>query len=448
MNSTKAVIIDDDLEEAFSIIAALSRMKIASIVFNGDPELLPSTPMNGIRLLFLDFNLGDTDGADPKTIMSKVYAVVKKVIPPQSPYLLFVWSKKTESEGSEEILTDLTKFLVDNDISPVVTLIDLDKGEFLKKGLEEKTIFIDDKLKLALSGSGIFNTFLLWENLVSSSAAQSIDMVMSSAPKGTGWDKEISKIIYQLGKAYLADHLDSADVEGLVKASLHTLNGVLVDTIEGRIRKAQGLDKTPISDETIGAEVISKINFSLLVIEDHSIQALPGNLYEDVSTTAFFEKDYWEKVFNDCFDNKEKIISLVKKINIAIPECQTNPEPFVVDFINNIFSQTRFFFLEISPVCDYAQKKQRTNRLLPVLCFPDEYLEFTKFQAEYLYCPKTTFFVGGKVTQFIFDLRRFKSSPCADFVGKDSNLRLRNELLVVIQQKLSNHIARPGFTSL
>ncbi len=424
MSTTKAIIIDDDPEEAFYIIDALSRLSISSIVYNGSPELLPTKPVLGFRILFLDFNLGDTDGADTKTMMSKVYAVLKKVISQNSPYILFVWSKKTAQDERTEILDQLGKFLEENNISPVTNMIDLDKSEFLSKDYNEKADFINKKLTDVLSKSGIFYFFLLWENLIATAAASSIDRVMSSATKGTDWDNEISKIIFQLGKAYLGKNTDISNVPQVVKGSMHTLNGVLIDMIENGIRSTEGLDSVSVTEEDISPEISSKINSSLLLIDDISLDVLPGNLYEQKPEDTNFDKNYWQNVIKDTFKSlgEEKM--------------------------QELFVSSQFYFLEVSPACDYAQQKQRTNRLLPMLCFPYKFAKQLKNNAEYSYTPNTYFFLKDGIVGFVFDLRRFKSIPCEELAGKESSLRIRTELLVVIQQKVSNHISRFGFTSL
>ena len=68
--NAEIVIIDDTPDEVASLLKLLNRNGIGYCYYTGiDLEELPETPIEGIRILFLDFVLG-TDGQSDKNKIS------------------------------------------------------------------------------------------------------------------------------------------------------------------------------------------------------------------------------------------------------------------------------------------------------------------------------------------------------------------------------------------
>lgn len=59
LRTARAVVVDDERDEAMPVIEALSRLGIGSVYIRGDRlEDLPASPFPGVRVVFLDMLLG------------------------------------------------------------------------------------------------------------------------------------------------------------------------------------------------------------------------------------------------------------------------------------------------------------------------------------------------------------------------------------------------------
>lgn len=105
------------------------------------------------------------------------------------------------------------------------------------------------------------------------------------------------------------------------------------------------------------------------------------------------------------------------------------------------YNKVKGIEVEISPICDYSQKKRKRVRMLPGLIVPREVK--IKDSANYLYVTKTVL-IENKITRLIFDFRYFKSEQLEYLTGKKVEFAIGDILLQNIKDELTNHISRSG----
>jgi hypothetical protein len=94
--TARVVVIDDMPDEAMPIIQALGRLSVGCVHIKGDElEALPTVPLSGVRLVFLDMKLGTagnarTTGAHTANVFSRVIAAGT------APILVVLWTRHPE----------------------------------------------------------------------------------------------------------------------------------------------------------------------------------------------------------------------------------------------------------------------------------------------------------------------------------------------------------------
>ncbi|HOK50882.1 MAG TPA: hypothetical protein PLF75_03235, partial [Bacteroidales bacterium] len=191
------------------------------------------------------------------------------------------------------------------------------------------------------------------------------------------------------------------------------INNLLLDIIENRIQNTKK-NESFINNQTVNLtdinEIKGELNRRLLIANEQNNSVIPGNIYKN----EFLIKC---DINNLCNNN-----NIEKELN----------------------KQENHIILEVSPYCDYAQKKWKFHRILPGIIWLEQYGNILK-KADYIY--KTPIFLINKqLCFFVFDLRYLSSITFDSLNNKTSLYRFRKELVVDIQSKIAGHINRPGIT--
>ena len=105
--------------------------------------------------------------------------------------------------------------------------------------------------------------------------------------------------------------------------------------------------------------------------------------------------------------------------------------------------------VECTPICDYTQSKRLRYRFLPgVIYRNDSLVDVSGSKAIYNEIPP--FEMDGIIYNMVFDYRLFKSLNISDgpvFSDNQFLFRLKGELLVDIQSRISSHVNRPGIVT-
>jgi len=416
----RVVVIDDNYEEVLPLLKVLSKNKVPVMYFTGDVVELPDRPFSDVRIIFLDIELA-TEGQPDKTKISTASNVIYKIIGTNNnPYFIIAWTK------FNNLLDRIRKTLKNN--SPLL-ILNLEKSECKNENGEFDIGIIENRLRDELKKAGIFHLFMLWDNLVHKSAGEIVNDFSTFYSLNNDWDKRTSIAFYNLAMAYSGLSVNPANTDEMIKNALLAFNGTFLDTLENNIREYTSLGEKHIKmiRGDIDAKISAIINTKLLcVMSGKSGKPEPGNVYElDVLNTA--DKDKIKVKINELFNSKGKISKYKKK--------------------NKLYRQLKHVFLEVSPVCDYAQKKWRVHRVLPGLLWPHEHEARIKKAEFYIY--KTPLFeIKGNLYRLVLDLRHLGSLNFSELQNKKPLFRIRHELLVDIQAYTARHINRPGVTSL
>ena len=93
---SRVLVVDDEPREAIPIISALGSIGVGCIYIRGDEaEKLPKKPFEGIRLVFLDMQLGV--GGSQRDVLSKTWGVFRQCVKPDTaPVVVVCWTRHQE----------------------------------------------------------------------------------------------------------------------------------------------------------------------------------------------------------------------------------------------------------------------------------------------------------------------------------------------------------------
>ena len=308
-----------------------------------------------------------------------------------------------------------------------IQYIDLKKSDYFtlgEKGWElnddEEKIFslIEGKIIDGLSSKHSFHLFTYWENLVYDSSNEIINSFSSISKSTEEPDKKMWSIIRSLAEAHSGQQLKINNRKEVIQKALITFNGILIDRLEKNIKKVSYPNKIPDFSKMVVNEkdYCAEINTRLLIDENEN-QVVPGNVYlsPDVEIRA--------KILDKCinfFNLYDDFIAYFAQTQI-ITESSAKKELFddkgelykkysgdffrfrQCCFENFFYPQCDLVFCEVSPSCDYSQKKWEMHRIIYGLKIPGQQIRYVK-DASFLY--KTPMFSKNKhYFSFVFDLR-------------------------------------------
>jgi hypothetical protein len=403
----RVVVIDDIIEEGLPLVISLAKQNIPVIYFSGKKEELPVKPLTGIRVVFLDIVLG-TDGQSPKTQIAAASRIFKSIIDANNgPYLLIAWTK--HDEHIDNIKNELSD-------RPPSCFLDLEKSKCKNEDGSFSLAKIEKKIRRELRKIKSFHLFTLWENILHQAAGETVNDFSSFYSIDDKWDRNISSVFFHLAKAYAGKKSETMIHREIVKNALLTLNGAFIDSVENRM-KNNLITITSIDRSAIQPQIQARINNKLLLFLNKDIKgSQPGNIYR--VTNRFGTKVDLTELFED------------GKLSIYQEK-------------DDLISKIRYVFLEVSPVCDYAQDKLRVHRCLPGVVWPQDHCRKIKKKAEFIYTTPL-FEIDGKLSKLVFDLRYLMAIPIAELSSRKAVFRIRHDMLVDIQSHIARHINRPG----
>lgn len=456
-NNGKIVIIDDKFEQALPILQSLAKNNIPSVYQSPELEKLPENPYKDIRLLFLDINLHNSN--EVKDIVSFMVSLLPKIISPNTPYILAIWSVK--DEYTNEILN-----LFNNQLCSIKPLIDisLNKLEFFEQDNDDPFKYIWKGDILALYGRIVdrinekfdaFKAIIHWENLVNDSVAEIIQTVMSLTGTEIKDNEKLKNIYYKLAEAMYGKNVSGSNNVDIITKTITVLNELLLSTLEhnsnnnDRIPNIENITKPA----TFSTEQCAIFNSSLLISINENQDFTPGCVYKD-------NKVDQTKLFNDIIGSSINIIEIAKDfylennntietdISSIMGYRSSNRSKygkFEKSIRKSIIDNAKCVFIELSPSCDYAQKKWKRHRICPgILCSIDNKKYISDGDSVYI---SPSIFFDDKCYSIVLDFRFF-SSICVDFKPSECLFKLKHSFLVDIQSQLSRHINRPGITYL
>ncbi len=415
----KVVIIDDEYEEVSDLILALKKEGIPFLFFEdrGGDDLPENGPIDDVRLVFLDLDLG-LGGNNATEKIRIIQGRLVKIIKPKSPYALVIWSSHEDKFKD----TLLAEFEADFRNYKPIALCSLEKSETLKE--KDVVGVIRSKLRESLKKFEAFNAFLLWESIVGKSSAEIVNGFTQIFKLNDSWNNNVLAFFYRLAKANVGKiKINEINDKQKLQLALETITLALTDSVETNIKL--GIDNLDLTVKEENANITNDqliaINTKLHLINSDQLDHFqPGNVY----LQDFADEEKVEDIVKYAFD-KKKVDEIIA----------SNPRTIKVD---------------VTPGCDYSQEKGYT-RFLSGILVDYKYFDKQKNPAKasiYSLCPVLD--ILGSRYYAVFDFRYFKSMP-QKYVKeyfKKPEFCFRSQLLIDLQSGLSNHINRPGIVSI
>lgn len=402
----RTVVIDDNFEiHAFPLLKALYKNGFSSMYFSGERTELPGNPMDDVRVIFLDMEL--IRPADDNTKAAFTAKTLSKIIDLSANtfYFIIIWATHLE------LINYFWRYVDENpERNCNFVTIKLDKALCAANNFDIS--FIESEINSKLQSNKGYLFLANWENVINKSANDSICELLSLLEDEKDIDQKLLRIIKNLAIAYEGDHVNNTSGQ-IVKNAMLAFNSIYKDSLERNTIDVSddGFDFNGVG-EIQNKKIKAAINSKLLLC-NNSLNPKPGNIYLETNN---------ELHKNICFD-------LVDKER----------------YLEEVVANSQLISCEVSPFCDYAQKKWRVGRLVFGLFIDDGYFKRIK-KADCLY--KTPLLkYDDKVGFFVFDMRRAESKKLGKW-KKKIIFSMRYDLVVDLQHKIGGHCSRPGMISL
>ncbi len=406
------VIIDDNEKEIEELAKKMQEEDISvkmQIVNPQDKQFKDIIPLKKYRqLIFIDLSLDDS--IDIKNnISTEIRPILLKILPKtKGCYGLVVWSKHTDDISilHDKLLEDKDKYCLPMFIVP------FDKSNYLRNGYDN----ILDDLNGILQKDKAAYFFVNWMSSVKSASGKAISDIYSLV---TDYDKQKTELMYILYKMAL-NHTgipkDQVGEYDLTTDAYKAFDELLYSDLINQQNKTSVNIFDPIpqnpytNQEDRKNDIYSEINSKLFIdtININQNVVVPGNVYEIIDS------------------------------DIIKPELPTN------------VSAVKYIAIELTPPCDFSQKKKINSRIIKGLLCDIQYKE--KFKKEYYYKEMFPLVIDNKTNlQLVFDFRYLEvieDSKLQDAKQYKALFRVSPKLFADILQKFSSSYARLGLSKI
>ncbi|GEM_PF-4336740 len=409
----RVVIVDDKIEEIKSLMTALSKHGISYTYFDGQFENLPSSPLKGTTFMFLDLELDNNSLIDNRTKASQDINVINHILGENASnrsVVIIVWS------GYLNILTELKSMMPQAKVSPLA-LLEINKADCKENG-EFRLDKVESEIEKQLSRIRSLDLLTQWDNLVGQASNNVYKKILPSEYlEQSELNKYLNTIYYNLAVAQLGKKDLDKDK---AYAAINILNSILANEISsvsnnGACPVELDLENTNV----LGLEELGRLNAGINMVSSPNCTQ-PGCVFENDFTV--------EKVNGfDIFKNKDEAKAKYK----------------------NEYGKMKNICCEVTPLCDFVQKRAVYHRLVSGLVVPTVFINDIKEKSDYLY-KSPVFYVDGFFDNAPFflmlDLRHFFTIPSNGLDGKKPLFQLADPLIMHIQNRLGRQVSNPGIT--
>ena len=407
------VIIDDKEEEIKKLAEVLLSEDISvkiQLVDPQDKQMRKIVPLKKYRqLIFVDLSLDDS--IDVKTnISTEIRPILSKILPKtKGCYGLVVWSKHVNDDMlilKEKLLNDNEKYCLP------MFIISLDKSKYLRDGYEN--ILNDLDYILQSEKSAYF--FVYWMNTVKSASNKAISDIYSLVPN---YEKQNTELVYILYKMAL-NH------SGIPEEKIKSYDSMT--------------DAYKAFDELLYSDLINQLSKSSTDI----FNQIPQNPYNG-------QKDKENEIYSE-LNSKLFIDEINKNQDVIIPGNVyeiVNPSIVKPGLPNNVDVE-KYIAIELTPPCDFSQRKKVNSRLIKGFLCNIKYKE--KFKKEYYYKDMFPLKVGNiKNLQFVLDFRYLEVVEDSELTNESNYkvlFKVTPKLFADILQKFSSSYGRLGLSNI
>lgn len=448
----KAVVFDDEENEAKPLIDALNDERIPNIFINFKNDSRDDRKLKNIRIVFADLIVGQYQaGDDSATVEAIRTSILDNIDEHNGPFVLVIWSKHTAlGEILKSRLLEINKNLN-------FVIVKLDKNDYFEQDgenwkLKEAKSFLNikDDMNTQLNTLKHLPIFLEWER----DARDSISKILNNFISNISNEDEVKSMLSSTIKSTLGNKVD-ATTEDKIKGFYNTLNRVLADTIINSstpIEKHEAFLNT-LDLENIDDDMKAEINSKTLFEKPISNDLKTGNIY---SFNDFKDK-FSEEVVNVLCDNnnilKKNLFRYTKKCKFFNKESEENNTAHQERHFKTMEEKSYPILLEFTPSCDIANAKYEKSRLIfgyiinsKFACLENksESLYITDFHFQYENVAKG---LEGNYRLAFFIKNIFSVKP-EKIKELTPMIRARKEFATDLQHAIANHISRIGISSL
>jgi hypothetical protein len=435
----RVVVVDDDPEEALPILKAFSKIGVPSVFFDGRPTGLPrqADRLTGVRLAVLDMDLIG-GGADDKSKVAALVKVLSGILSSYNgPYAVVAWTKHLE------LVEVFERYLFEQpDLPNPIFVTTLEKAACKKtNGFDLRVVA--EELKKSLD-EGASPLFLLqsWEGKAFDAATRVTNELSNITDNSAGtlsawrqqWKSEVVRLMRALAEAQAGKHLDK---QSCFRYLYDALNPLHADALE-RGTTSLSLQLTSKADEILnatpecGPDRKAKLNTMLHLSFDAPGKLVTGDIY---------------------MLSRQKLRSGIPTIQELLSDSLQLPkdECAATKLMSEIGDVVQLIAVEISAVCDYAQRNVRVPRFLIGLLVPVDHSKKLK-QAEFLWHFGPIFldhppFAAGRYNLYLSARHMITFDPKVAAKLR-AVARLRIQVLTHLQAWFSQRASRPGVVML
>jgi len=343
---------------------------------------------------------------------------------------------------------------------------------------------ISNKIKNGLKNHQAFELLIKWEGLVSNAATNIVSTITSIHDKNSLWDYNFRNIISRFAESQVGQNISDLNRKEFVVAALRTLNSAFIDLINSNIPRNIAIsvnDYNSYKNSGYAIEIAGvtyKISwkdftFYQLYIDDVKKGADNKNLKDLLGIGTDPQRAVVKKMFDQYLEispnlNSKLNIDFLKPTKIQpgvvyevlVPAARKrkflSDTYFKVQFLkkkkdrsyevpNSTLNKIRFIELEISPNCDYAQKKWLKNRVISGILFPPDF--FSKLKRDDSFYSEMPEIVFNNIKyRMVLNFKLLKAIDLNVIENRSSKFlfRIKNEPMSDIITRMASHTMRIG----
>ncbi len=387
----RVVIIDNNEKEGEAISRAFNKQHVAShfihLKGSGDIESVKNFP--NVRLVILDLELAPELNGDANKAAFAL-TCLKRIVEESGHYALIIWSGHLDDSLATVFLEMLSER--GQDFYPYVAPICISKKNCRNNDGTFSARKINGYMKPELEKTADFELFAKWEVEINKAMSRFLRDLLGKEDQAS-----LSGKLNALGAAYAGGASD----ENVGLYALLTLNAALKGTIDSAVA-TQNYRKNNARIETgntITDDLKAKLNGHLMLNPDEKLG--PGCVFKT-------KDSYCTNLIN----NTEGVI------NVKI---------------------------DITPLCDFAQKKHSFSYYVHAIAIPDTNRgKITKYGNGHELHNK--FHYNNHSWRLIINLASLETAPANKSTPKQKDVwfKLRDDLVVDLQHRVAAHNSRPG----
>jgi hypothetical protein len=378
--------------------------------------------------------------------------VLKRVIGPENgPYIIAAWTQSNGTGRNSDLVTPFKFELSNNpDIPKPVIIVDLDKIRVM-----QDLTMINSEITNAFDGKNIFEIIFDWESLGRVALADVIKTIYDISLQGIGGTGlSVNKHNSLLKKSAERNmHQFAVSVSGvknlkpnksILTDAQMPLVGILQDYLETLIKSSapdlERLSKKIFKSRKPKYTVVQKAQMNtFFLLSNKTEQSIrPGNIYLARTISNKIHNSSRIPFSKNAFLEKKKILSDITKSSIFKQK------------ISDFKKRAVPILIEVTPECDYVQKKWKVGKLIFGMLYPCQFSDGSETE-KYIknagrFFQKIPIKYNDSVYYFILHSDYQYTIPLPLIKSVMPIMRAKKELLSDIQHWLSFQFSRPGKT--